>query len=164
MTPNLAAFLDHHGFPHNGLSLPQADGRFTPLMRACKEGRLDIVDELLAAGVDIAVTNADGCNALWLACYNGSESIIERLIAAGIEIDRQNGNGATCLMYVSSNSKPNLVKRLLEHGADPTLKNLDDFTATDLAGSLDCLRLLRKAAIPERKSRVVDNAPATGSA
>jgi ankyrin repeat protein len=144
MSPSLAAFLEQHGFPADDLSALQVDRRFTPLMRACKEGRLDIVEELLTLGVDIAVTNADGCNALWLACYNGSHAIIERLIAAGIDIDLQNGNGATCLMYVSSNSKPDLVGLLLAHGADATLKNFDDFTALDLAASVDCLRLLRK--------------------
>jgi uncharacterized protein len=143
MTPSLAAFLAEHGFPPDNLSAAQADGRFTPLMRAAKEGRLDIVDELLALGVDLAVLNADGCNALWLACYNGSHEIIERLIAAGMAIDNQNGNGATCLMYVSSNSKPDLVKLLLEKGADPRLKNFDDFSALDLAASPACLRLLR---------------------
>lgn len=146
MTPPLAAFLDQHGFAHEQLSALQADRRFTPLMRACKEGRLDIVDELLALGVDSAVINADGCNALWLACYNGSHAIIERLLAAGIAIDLQNGNGATCLMFVSSNSKPDLVKLLLEKGANPRLKNFDDFSALDLAASVECLKLLRKAA------------------
>lgn len=146
MTPTLAAFLIEHAFPAEDLSAPQADGRFTPLMRAAKEGRLDVVDELLTWGVDVAVTNADGCNALWLACYNGSHEIIERLLAAGIDIDLQNGNGATCLMYVSSNSKPDLVKLLLEKGANATLKNFDDFSARDLAASVECLKLLRKAA------------------
>jgi len=143
MTPQLAAFLTEHGFPADDINAPQADGRFTPLMRAAKLGRLDIVDELLALGVDLAALNADGCNALWLACYNGSHELIERLIAAGIDIDRQNGNGATCLMYVSSNSKPDLVKLLLEKGANPKLKNYDDFTALDLAASAACLKLLR---------------------
>lgn len=143
MTPSLTAFLDEHGFPHDQLSAPQADGRFTPLMRAAKEGRLDIVEELLGLGVDISVRNADGCNALWLACYNGSHAIIGRLIAAGIAIDNQNGNGATCLMYVSSNSKPDLVRLLLDKGADPGLKNFDDFSALDLAASLACMKLLR---------------------
>jgi ankyrin repeat protein len=143
MTPQLAAFLTEHGFPADDINAPQADGRFTPLMRAAKLGRLDIVDELLTLGVDLAALNADGCNALWLACYNGSHELIERLIAAGIDIDRQNGNGATCLMYVSSNSKPDLVKLLLEKGANPKLKNYDDFTALDLAASAACLRLLR---------------------
>jgi ankyrin repeat protein len=146
MTPRLAAFLAEHGFPADDLSAPQADGRFTPLMRAAKEGRLDIVEELLAAGVDITVTNADGCNALWLACYNGSHAVIETLITAGIDLDQQNGNGASALMYVSSNSKPDLVKLLLEKGANAKLKNFDDFSALDLAGSVDCLKLLRKVA------------------
>lgn len=146
MTPTLASFLAEHGFAQDDLSAPQADRRFTPLMRACKEGRLDIVDELIALGVDIGVTNADGCNALWLACYNGSHAIIERLIAAGIDIDLQNGNGASALMYVSSNSKPDLVRLLLEKGANPKLKNFDDFSALDLAASVECLKLLKKAA------------------
>lgn len=149
MSPALAAFLAQHGFAPHDLSALQPDRRFTPLMRACKEGRLDIVDELLALGADIAVTNADGCNALWLACYNGSHAIIERLIAAGIDLDLQNGNGATCLMYVSSNSKPDLVELLLRHGADSTLKNFDDFTALDLVASVECLRVLKRAtAVP----------------
>jgi len=146
MTPQLAAFLVEHGFPADDINAPQADGRFTPLMRAAKLGRLDIVDELLALGVELNALNADGCNALWLACYNGSHELIERLIAAGVDIDQQNGNGASALMYVSSNSKPDLVKLLLEKGANPRLKNFDDFSALDLAASLECLKLLRKAA------------------
>lgn len=146
MTPTLAAFLAQHGYRCDQLSAAGPDGRFTPLMRACKEGRLDIVDELLILGADLAVLNADGCNALWLACYHGSHALIQRLIDAGIDLDNQNGNGATALMYVASNSKPDLVKLLLENGADPALRNFDDFSARDLAASVDCLRLLRKAA------------------
>ena len=146
MSPQLAAFLAEHGFTPGNINAPQADGRFTPLMRAAKLGRLDMVDELLALGVDFAALNADGCNALWLACYNGSHALIERLIAAGIDIDVQNGNGASCLMYVASNSKPDLVKLLLEKGANPNLRNFDDSSALDLAASLACLKLLKKAA------------------
>jgi ankyrin repeat protein len=146
MTPTLAAFLEHHGFAADNLSALQADGRFTPLMRAAKEGRLEIVEELLLLGADLSVTNTDGCNALWLACYNGDHAIIETLINAGIDLDRQNGNGASALMYVASNSKPDLVKLLLEKGANAKLRNFDDFSALDLAASVECLRLLKKAA------------------
>lgn len=146
MTPTLTAFLAEHGFPDDDLSAPQADGRFTPLMRAAKEGRQDIVDELLVLGADITVLNADGCNALWLACYHGSHALIQRLLDAGIDIDRQNGNGATCLMYVASNSKPDLVRLLLDNGANQALRNFDDFSALDLAASLECLNLLKNAA------------------
>jgi ankyrin repeat protein len=146
MTPQLAAFLAEQGFSPDNIDAPQADGRFTPLMRAAKLGRLDIVEELLSLGVDFAALNADGCNALWLACYGGNHALIERLIAAGIDIDHQNGNGASYLMYVASNSKPDLVKLLLDHGANRELKNFDDFSALDLAASLPCLKLLKKAA------------------
>ena len=144
MSPQLTAFLADFRFAADSIDALQADGRFTPLMRAAKLGRLDIVDELLALGADPNVLNADGCNALWLACYHGSHAVIERLIAAGINIDQQNGNGASCLMYVSSNSKPDLVKLLLDKGANPNLKNFDDFTALDLAASLACLKLMRQ--------------------
>lgn len=145
MTPMLTEFLASHGFSVDRLSDTQADGRFTPLMRACKEGRRDIVDELLTRGVDITVRNADGCNALWLACYNGDHGIIQRLLDAGIDIDLQNDNGATCLMYVASNSKADLVQLLLDNGADTSLKNFDDFAARDLAASVACLKRLRAA-------------------
>ncbi len=145
MNPAVAEFFAQYGFDPAQPSALQPDRHFTPLMRAAKEGRLDVIEALLTYGVDIAVTNADGCNALWLACYNGSHAIIDRLIQAGIDIDRQNDNGATCLMYVASNSKPDLVSPLLERGANPRLANHDDFTALDLAGSLPCLKLLRAA-------------------
>jgi ankyrin repeat protein len=146
LTPQLTVFLAEFGFSTDNINSLHADGRFTPLMRAAKLGRLDIVDELITLGVDLGAINADGCNALWLACYNGSHEIIEGLIAAGIDLDLQNGNGATCLMYVSSNSKPGLVKLLLEKGANAKLKNFDGFSALDLAASLNCLKLLRQAA------------------
>lgn len=146
MSPILTAFLAEHGFDPARPSDLQPDRRFTPLMRACKAGRLDVVDALLTYGVDVNVTNADGCNALWLACYNGDHGIIDRLLQAGIDIDRQNDTGATCLMYVASNSKPDLVKLLLARGANSRLKNHDDFSALDLAASLTCLKLLKAAA------------------
>lgn len=144
MTPELSAFLAEHGFAGD-INAASADGRFTPLMRAAKLGRLDIVEQLLALGAELNARNADGCNALWLACYNGDHALIERLLAAGVDIDNQNGNGASCLMYVASNSKPDLVKLLLDQGANPALKNFDDFTALDLAASRACLQLLKTA-------------------
>lgn len=143
MSPELTEFLAIHAFSPQALSALHADGRFTPLMRACKQGRLDLVEELLAQGVDLGVTNSDGCNALWLACYHGDPLLIERLIDAGIEIDRQNGNGASCLMYVASNGKAALVALLLARGANPHLRNLDDFSALELASTPACLKLLR---------------------
>ncbi|MBN8464468.1 MAG: hypothetical protein J0M01_16905 [Dechloromonas sp.] len=58
----------------------------------------------------------------------------------------QDRNGVTCLIYVSSNSKPNLMSLLPEKAANDGLKDFDEFWALDLPASIDCPRLLRKAA------------------
>ena len=143
MTPELREFLLEHGFPLDDPDAPGANG-LTPLMRAAKLGRIELIDPLLAHGALVDVLNQDGCNALWLACYHGDPALVRKLVAVGAPIDQQNGNGASCLMYVSSNGKAELVEVLLELGADPTLKNFDDWTALDLAASPGCLRALRK--------------------
>ena len=126
------------------LAVPSSLVSTTPLMRAAKLGRIELIDPLLAHGARVDVLNQDGCNALWLACYHGDPALVRKLVAVGAPIDQQNGNGASCLMYVSSNGKAELVEVLLELGADPTLKNFDDWTALDLAASPGCLRALRK--------------------
>jgi ankyrin repeat protein len=120
-------------------------------MRAAKEGRLDIVDRTAAhLGVDLAVTNADGCNALWLACYNGSHAIIERLIAAGIDIDRQNGNGATCLMYVVVEQQARSGQAAAGTGRQPAARGTTTTSPPSIwPASLPCLKLLRKASRAE---------------
>jgi uncharacterized protein len=49
------------------------------------------------------------------------------------------------LMYSASAGKTEIVQALLQRGANPTLKNLDDFTALDFAGNVDILRILQRA-------------------
>ncbi len=59
MTPELQAFLLEHGFPLDQPDAPGANG-LTPLMRAAKLGRLDLIDPLLAHGAKGEVLNQDG--------------------------------------------------------------------------------------------------------
>jgi thiosulfate/3-mercaptopyruvate sulfurtransferase len=69
--------------------------------------------------------------------------MIDTLVAAGIDIDNRNDNGATPLMYAASSGKAAVVERLLAKGADVTPETLDDFSALDLAQTIECLTLLR---------------------
>jgi hypothetical protein len=46
-------------------------------------------------------------------------------------------------MYAASTGKHAVVDALLAAGANPRLKTLDDFSALDMAASIECLRLLR---------------------
>lgn len=123
---------------------PDAHGN-TPLMQAAWRGDAAAVDALLAQGVNLTATNGDGNNALWLACVANDPALVTTLVRAGVPIDHPNLTGATCLMYAASSSKPLITRTLLELGANPHLRTQDDYTALDMAASLECLQLLRAA-------------------
>ena len=53
--------------------------------------------------------------------------------------------GATCLMYAASSGNPAIVRTLLAIGANPHLVTQDDYSALDMAASIECLQLLRAA-------------------
>jgi thiosulfate/3-mercaptopyruvate sulfurtransferase len=141
----LQHWLTQHGFASDDINALGACG-LTPLMRAARLGDAARVLALLARGAQLETRNADGNNALWFACVGEHLDMIALLAKRGIDLDNQNDNGATCLMYASSTGKDAVVRALLAAGADPRLKSLDDFTALDVAATLDCLRLLRRLA------------------
>jgi thiosulfate/3-mercaptopyruvate sulfurtransferase len=143
LSPQLTQWLQGHGYPGDDLDAV-AEHNMTPLMRASKSGDSGIVFELLQAGAALNATNIDGNNALWLACVGESLEAMSVLIRAGIALDHQNDNGATCLMYAASTGKHAVVEALLAAGANPQLKTLDDFSALDMAATIECLRLLRR--------------------
>jgi ankyrin repeat protein len=143
LSPQLAHWLLQHGYPSNNLEAVAEHG-MTPLMRASKAGDTAIVLELIQAGASPHTRNGDGNHALWLACVGANLDTMDVLIRAGSALDHQNDNGATCLMYAASTGKHAVVEKLLAAGARPQLKTLDDFSALDMAATIECLRLLRR--------------------
>lgn len=141
----LQEFMFREGFTTPDIDAA-ADNGMTPLMKAARAARLDLVDELIGLGADLEARNTDGNTALWLACFGGDASVVQRLIAAGARLDNQNDNGATALMYCASSGRDALVELLLGAGADAGLRTLDDFRAVDLAATVGSLRLLRHTA------------------
>ena len=142
ISPQLANWLQALGYPTDDLDA-RLDHGITPLMRAARLNETGAVFELLQAGADLNATNVDGNNALWMACVGESAEAMDLLVRAGIDMDHQNDSGATCLMYAASTGKHAAVQRLLDAGADPLLRTQDDFSALDMASTIDCLRLLR---------------------
>lgn len=140
--PRLSQWLQLYGYPGDDLDAVAEHG-MTPLMRASRLDDTEIVFELLQAGASLDATNVDGNNALWLACVGESLDTMDVLIRAGISLNHQNDNGATCLMYAASTGKHAVVEKLIAAGADPQLKTLDDFSALDMAATIECLHLLR---------------------
>ncbi len=140
----LQNWLTANGFPANDVNAVIANGT-TALMKASHGGHIEVMRAIIAAGAQLDARNADGNNALWLACVGGSLEAMSALIQAGINIDNPNDNGATCLMYAASAGKAAVVERLLAAGADTRLETLDGFSALDMAATIECLTLLRRA-------------------
>ena len=115
------------------------------LMKACREANIQIVDELLALGVDLNIKNIDGNSALWNACFGNSYECFEALVRAGIDIDSQNVNDVTSLMYCASAGKEDFIELLLKYNAKTDLTSLDGFKAIDLAVTSKIVKLLKNA-------------------
>lgn len=115
----------------------------TALMKAVREARSDIAEELIKAGAHLETKNIDGNTALWNACFGQDYKCVEMLVKAGIKLDSINDNGVTALMYSASAGKADMVKLLIEAGADKSIRNLDDFRAIDLAATPTIYKLLK---------------------
>ncbi len=139
-----SAWMEASGFDPDALDRP---GRYadTALIRAAREGREDIVEDLLQNGVDIHATNMDGTNALWAACVADSFKIAQLLLDNGIDLNHSNANGATVLMYAASAGKLSWVEFLLARNVDITPVSLDGFNALELASTMEILKLLKYA-------------------
>lgn len=140
----LQQWLIQQQFPPSGINAVIANAT-TPLMRAAHLGNTDITRRLLTEGAGINARNADGNNAIWFACVGRHLEVIDQLVVAGIDIDNRNDNGATPLMYAASAGLADIVERLLARGANTEPETLDGFTALDMAATIECLTLLRRA-------------------
>jgi len=111
-----------------------ANGGFTPLHFAAREGDLESARLLLDTGAYVDAIAADGKNALALAIYNGHYDLASFLIDRGADVDRADAEGFTPLFWAADrrNMEWNpgfpwvqtadplpLIVKLLETGADP---------------------------------------------
>lgn len=113
------------------------------LSKASREGKTDIVEELLRSNPNLEIRNIDGNTALWNACFGGSFECVALLVQAGINLDNTNDNGVTALMYCASSGKEEMVKILLQYGANKEIENLDGFQAIDLATTPKIYKMLK---------------------
>ncbi|XP_071114827.1 uncharacterized protein [Haliotis cracherodii] len=116
------------GVDHNIDSLTK-DG-WTPIMVACQQGHMDIVEELVKKGADINL--GGGC--LYVACNNGWYNIVKFLTSVGGDepsyINKRGPKNATPLMIACYRGYTDIVDHLLSCGADVLCK--DDYGGTCL--------------------------------
>jgi ankyrin repeat protein len=103
----------------------------TPLMIASIKGYMEIAKLLIDKGADV---NKPGWTPLHYAASKGNVQMIRLLLEENAYIDAASPNGTTPLMMAAGYSaNPLACKVLLEEGADPTLINDKDLSASDFA-------------------------------
>ncbi|KAJ9443687.1 putative ankyrin repeat protein L63 [Diplonema papillatum] len=94
----------------------------TALYTASKNGHLEVVKELIAAGAKLHAPNMNSATALHLASQNGHLEVVKELIAAGANVDVQAEGGWTALFVASQNGHSEVVKELIAAGANLDLQ------------------------------------------
>lgn len=103
MTPNLI-----HSKDQNGL---------TPLMFACEENNLKIINLLLSSGADTESTNEDQETPLIWSVMGKNEKITAALLEHGASISAQNNHNENALFIACYMEQTAMVRLLLAHGA-----------------------------------------------
>jgi uncharacterized protein len=115
------------------------------LAAAARNGDLDRVRELLAAGAAVNEPEADGSTAALWAAYQSSPEMLAALIDAGADLNSANSLGVTPLLQAARTGDAAMVRALLDGGADLKAAAREGETplmAASRAGSLETVKLL----------------------
>jgi len=120
-----------------------SEGR-TSLYIASREGHVDVIKALVAAGADVHRAR-DGHTPLYIATQNGHVGAIMALLAGGAAVNCANKNGATPLHIASQKSHVAAIKALLSGGASVNAGMADGSTPLHIAsqwGHVEALEAL----------------------
>lgn len=102
------------------------------LQRACKKGDIKLIQEYLSRGADANEKDFGGFTCLHEAALEGHADVVQLLISHGANVNAKAdavGDSETPLIDAAENKHYETVKVLLDNGADPTIYNIDGFTA-----------------------------------
>ena len=103
---------------------PTTEG-WSLLLHACLHGDRELVESLLANGVDLEARDGNGRSPLyWAACNENEEQaagIISSLLEKGVNINERSPDGRTALIGAAISDNVSTLKTLLDAEADPEL-------------------------------------------
>jgi excisionase family DNA binding protein len=115
------------------------------LLSAARQGDLDAVKGLLAAGADANAQDGEGWTALMMATVQGHLEVGGALLDAGADLHLKNNNGWSALRFAVSMDDTEAVRLLLDMGADVNDKDSEGNTALMQAAgekSMESINLL----------------------
>ncbi|KAG9264755.1 espin-like protein [Astyanax mexicanus] len=126
----------------------RAQDGMSPLHAAAHMGHYGLVVWLASfTDIDVSCQDQNGATALHFAASEGHHRILERLLLMGARVVRD-GWGGTPLHDAAENGELECCRVLLANHVSPLEKDVDGFSAVDLAeynGHGDCATLLRSA-------------------
>jgi len=129
------------------VNTPNQDG-LTPLLVACERDDATLLQKLMSHKANLAVDTTTGASPMAVAAFCGSKDVLAVLLAMIKEassgnddddalllllLEQPNTNGCTPLWLAARSGRPKVVEMLLQAGADPTVKNKDGISPTDIA-------------------------------
>ena len=97
------------------LGVDRAGGK-AALRKACANGLVEVLDRLLAAGLDVEDLRADDNYAVRYACENGHVAVLDRLLAAGLSVEDLRTDDNYAARYACRNGHVEVLGRLLAAG------------------------------------------------
>lgn len=94
-----------------------SDDQYTPLMRAARDGREQLVEILLAAGADVNAMTEEG-TALMNAAEKDRRKVIAILIAANADINAKRADDRTALTLAAQEGHTLTIQALINAGAN----------------------------------------------
>ncbi|CAJ0645196.1 12078_t:CDS:2 [Entrophospora sp. SA101] len=115
----------------------------TNLHRACQEGKLDRVKDLVDKGSDINACDNAGWTSLHEAAYHGYLDIVLFLLENGSEVNAISYDELdTPLHDACAEGHEDIVRALLEYGADPEKTNVNEKKPGDYTTNKNIIKLL----------------------
>ncbi|XP_016138281.1 espin-like protein, partial [Sinocyclocheilus grahami] len=136
----------------------RAQDGMTPLHAAAHMGHHTLVVWLVSfTDVSLSSQDNEGATALHFAASGGHHGILERLLQMGSKVKKDYWGG-TPLHDAAENGEIECCRILMGHQSNPRERDVDGFTAADLAeynGHFECARYLRSV---ERNVRIISYA------
>ena len=96
--------------------------------RACIEGDLERVRQLIQEGQNVDRGGSYGWTPLMEAAFNGHDQIVRELIRAGADVNGKNNIKLTALHWASWRGHSSVIKTLAEAGANPNVQDVSGMT------------------------------------
>lgn len=85
---------------------------WTPLISACMEGHIEIVDSLINHSADINMANNNGKTPLMAASESGHANVVELLLKRGANVHYSNYNGFNALKVATKEGHQQVISLL----------------------------------------------------